>query len=243
MTGKGFAAVLGATVVLLAAGGIYATVRPDKAHGGPQPSQVITVAGTGIITTTPDRADFSFGVSTDRATAKDALAVTAERMQRIINALKAAGIQARDIQTQQVSIGTRYDSGVIVGYIASNSVIAKVRDIDKAGPVIDSAVDAGATGVWGPSFFRSDQQQLARNALRAAVSDARAKAQALAAASGASVGRVVSVIEHGAISPGGVTGGVAGSTGSSGGIASVPTPVLPGEQSVTATVSVTFAAQ
>src|SRR5712691_7442129 len=187
MTGKRFTAILGAVALLLAAGGIYATVHPDKAHGGPQPAQVITVAGTGVVTTTPDRADFSFGVSTDRLTATGALAATAQQMQRVINALKASGIEARDIQTQQVSIATRYDAGTIVGYTASNSVIAKVRDIDKAGAVIDAAVEAGATNVWGPSFFRSDHQQLTRSALRAAVSDARAKAQAVAAASGVSV--------------------------------------------------------
>lgn len=243
MTGKQFLTVLGAVVLVLVAGGIYTVVHPDKAHGGPQPSQAITVAGTGTVTTTPDRADFSFGTHTQRKTAKAAAAATAVKMQKIIDALKKAGLEKRDIQTQQVSIYAQYTSGgTLEGYIASNSVVAKIRNIDRAGVVIDAAVAAGSTNVWGPSLFRSDQQTLARSALKAAVSDARAKAQAIAAASGTSVGRVVSVIEHGAIAPAAPAAATTGST--TGGVPapSVPTPVQPGEQSVEATVSVTFAA-
>lgn len=242
MTGKPFAAVLGAVLLLLAAGGVYA-VRPDKAHGGSQPAQQITVSGTGTVTTTPDRANFSFGVSTDKQTAKNAIAATSRKMLRVLNALEAAGVQARDIQTQQISVWPNYVNSTFVGFTASNSVVVKIRNLDAAGPVIDAAVGAGATSVWGPELFRSDQQQIARNALRDAVSDARAKAQALAAASGSSVGRIVSVIEHGAIAPSG--GGV---TGIGGGVAitapaPIPPPVRAGEQSVQATVTVTFETQ
>src|SRR5438045_618460 len=104
MTGKGFAAILGAVVLVLVAGGIYTVIHPDKARGGPQPSQVITVAGTGVVTTTPDRADFWFGVQTDRPTAKGASAATAARMREIIDALKNFGIAGRDIQTQGIWI-------------------------------------------------------------------------------------------------------------------------------------------
>ena len=165
-------------------------------------------------------------------------------MQRIINALKAFGIDARDIQTQQVSVYAQYANSVLDGYTASNSVTVKVRDIDKAGAVIDLAVDAGATNVYGPSMFRTDRQLQARNAIRAAVSDARAKAQAVAAASGATVGRVVAVIENGAI-----PAPVSGTTtrhhhdGQYGRRVTVPTPVQPGEQSMAVTVSATFVAQ
>ena len=244
MTGKHFALVLGAVVLTLAAGGIYTVVHPDKAHGGAPPSQAITVAGTGVVITTPDRADFSFGVQTQRATAKGATAATAARMQRIINALKAFGIDARDIQTQQVSVYAQYANSVLDGYTASNSVTVKVRDIDKAGAVIDLAVDAGATNVYGPSMFRTDRQLQARNAIRAAVSDARAKAQAVAAASGATVGRVVAVIENGAI-PAPVSGTTTqpAPPRRAARARTVPTPVQPGEQSIEVTVSATFVAQ
>jgi uncharacterized protein YggE len=241
MTGRLFASVTAGVVLLLILLGAYSAVHPDKARGGPAPTQAITVTGTGVVTTTPDRADFSFGVHTQRDSAKAATAANAVRMQRVVNSLRASGIASRDIQTQQVSISPQYDNTGIVRYSASNSVIAKIRDIDTAGAVIDAATGAGATSVYGPSFFRSDQQTLLRTALREAIADARAKAQAIAAGSGGTVGRVLSVVEQGAIPPAG--GGTTGSTGTTGGVAvSPPTPVHPGEQSVQDTVTATFAA-
>jgi uncharacterized protein YggE len=239
MTGRLFASVTAGVVLLLILMGSYAAIRPDKAHGGSSPTQAITVTGTGIVTAAPDRADFSFGVQSRRASAKAATAATSERMQRVITALRASGIAARDIQTQQVSISPQYDSSGVVSYGASNSVSAKIRDIDKAGSVIDAATDAGASSVFGPSFFRSDEQTLARTALRGAIADARAKAQAIAASSGATVGRVLSVIEQGAVPPSGGTTGTT-TTGTTS-VASIP-PVSPGEQSIQETVSATFAA-
>jgi uncharacterized protein len=241
MTGKHVVGVLGAVLLALAAGGIYTVVHPDKAHGGSPPSQTITVMGTGVVTATPDRADFSFGVHAQRQTAKGAVAATAVKMQRVINALKDYGIPARDLQTQGVSVYASYVNDVLSGYNASNSVTVKVRDIDKAGVVIDVAVNAGATSVWGPSLFRTDRQLQARNAIRAAVNDARAKAEAAAAASGATVGRLVGVTEGGAVPTAG--SGTTGATTGAVAMPSVPTPVQPGEQSFEVTVSATFVAQ
>jgi uncharacterized protein YggE len=239
VTPKGFFAVLGAVVLLLAAGGIYSVVRPPKAHGGATPSQVITVTGTGVVTTTPDRANFSFGVQTERDKAAAAMAATAARLQKVIDTLKGKGVQPSEIQTQYISISQHWEVGSVVGYIASNSVVARIRDLSRAGILIDAAVDAGANSVNGPSFYRADSQELAKTALRAAVADARAKARAIAAASGVSLGRVLAVIESGAVQPSsGTTGGTTGTTS----ITSVPTPVLPGEQAVSSTISVTFAA-
>jgi uncharacterized protein len=238
VTPRSFLAVLGAVVLLLTAGAIYSVARPGKAHGGATPAQVITVTGTGVVTTTPDRASFSFGVQSERDKASAAMNATAARIQQVIDSLRAKGIQPAEIQTQYVSISQHWDAGSVVGYVASNSVVAKIRDLARAGVIIDAAVDAGATSVNGPSFYRSDQQQLARTALKAAVADARAKAQAIAAASNLALGRVLAVIEAGAQPSGGTTGGTTGTTS----ITSAPTPVLPGEQAITATVSVTFAA-
>jgi uncharacterized protein len=242
MTGKHVIGVLGAVLLALAAAGIYTVAHPDKAHGGSPPSQTITVTGTGVVTATPDRADFSFGVHSQRQTAKGAVAATAVKMQRIINALRDYGIAARDLQTQGVSVYASYVNDVLSGYNASNSVTVKVRDIDKAGVVIDVAVNAGATSVWGPSLFRTDRQLQARNAIRAAVNDARAKAEAAAAASGATVGRLVGVTEGGAVSTPG-TGTTGATTGAVAMPPSVPTPVQAGEQSFEVTVSATFVAQ
>jgi len=100
MTGRLFASVTAGVVLLLALLGAYSAVRPDKARGGPSPTQAITVTGTGLVTTTPDRADFSFGVQTQRASADAATAATAARMQRVINSLRASGIASRDSRSR-----------------------------------------------------------------------------------------------------------------------------------------------
>ena len=83
----------------------------------------------------------------------------------------------------------------IVGYTATNNVSAQIRDLDRAGAVIDAAVNAGANQVNGPSLFRADQTAQYRQALRAAYADARAKAQSLAETMDVSLGRVVNATE------------------------------------------------
>ena len=93
---------------------------------------------------------------------------------------QAAG--ATELQTQSVSVSPRYGAQMAVqGYVAQNSVSATIRQLGQAGAVIDAAVAAGANQVYGPSLVRGDQAELYRRALRAAVDDARASAQALAA--------------------------------------------------------------
>lgn len=244
MTGKQFFVAIAAVVAALAAGGVYAAFEPGEAHGAKASPRSITVVGTGVVTTTPDRADFWFGVHTKRARAEAAMAANAAKMRSVLRALRANGIADRDLQTQTVAITPDYSYDNLDGYVATSSVIAKIRDIVRAGTAIDAAVEAGATTVWGPSLFRSDRTELARAALRAAIVDARSKAEAVAAASGASLGPVVSVLEQGAVPPGGTTGGIAtgGTSGTTGttGVSQPPTPVVAGEQSVQATASVTF---
>jgi uncharacterized protein len=242
MTPKRFVLALAAVVLTLAAGGVYAVLQADPASGGQTPPQRITVTGTGVVSTTPDRADFSFGVQTRRTTAAAAMARNAAKMQQVIDAVRAAGVAAKDLQTQQVSISPEYSDSSLLGYIASSSVTAKIRDLGHAGSVIDAAVAAGAVTVYGPALFRVDRQDLARAALRAAIADARSKAQALAAASDATLGRVLAVVEQGATPAASGTTGTTGTTGTSGTTGGVPTPFVPGEQSIEATASVTFTA-
>jgi uncharacterized protein len=211
---------LAAALVLVAAG---STDSPSS--GG------ITVNGTGAATTTPDRAAFSFGVTTQAATATAALARNSDAIAKVIAALRSHGIAEADIQTQAVSLNPRTsDNGEIVGYTASNSVSAQSA-VAKAGETIDAAVGAGATDISGPAFTTSDEASLYRQALRAAVADAKAKAQALASASGVSLGGVTSIVE-GSSSPIPFVDKAAAPT---------TTPVEPGTQRITATVTVTFA--
>jgi uncharacterized protein len=194
----------------------------------------ITVSGSASATATPDRATFTFGVDSRAATASQALASTNAQTRRVIAALLAAGIDRKDLQTQLVSLSpqTTDDGLSIRGYVAQNSVAATLRDLGRAGQVVDAAVDAGANQVYGPSLVVSDQDDLYRTALKAAYADARAKAQSLAAASGQSVGRALDVVESGGAMPVMLEKSTA---------ADATTPVEPGTQEITATVTVTFA--
>ena len=197
------------------------------------PADGITVQGSAIVSAVPDRAEISFGVESPAPTAKAALAANAIEMRNVIAALKAAG--ATEIKTQSISLSTRYaQNGEANGFVAQNVVSAKVANIAKAGPVIDAAVNAGANQVYGPSLTRSNQAELYRQALKAAVADARLRAQAIASAAGATLGKVTNVTEAGGgpqpIAIEARKGGVADST-----------PIEPGTQEIGATVLVTFA--
>src|SRR5438105_508561 len=106
------------------------------------PGHAIVVTGQGSVTTTPDRAQLSLGVTSDGRTASAALRANAADMAKVIAAIKAQGIAAADIQTAFVSLNVRYNPNgdAVVGYTASNSVSVTVRTLAKTGPVIDAAV-------------------------------------------------------------------------------------------------------
>lgn len=231
------AAVLAAGIAVAA---LFAGIGlPDEAQSvaAPAGKSGITTFGTGTVETVPDHAAFSFGVQTQRKTAKEALDANAEEMRRLIAALRDAGVDARDIRTESVQLQSRYsdDGETVVGYTATNTVGAEIDALDKAGDIVDAAVDAGANQVSGPSLSRKDRDGLERDALRRAVDDARAKARVLADAAGVSLGPVVSVVE-GVPAPPPIpyyeTSAVA---------ADARTPIQPGTEKIEATVTVTFA--
>ena len=124
-------------------------------------------------------------------------------MTKVIAALKGQGIAAADIRTDVVSLSPRYSQAgdAIVGYTATNSVSATLRNLDKAGAAIDAAVDAGANQISGPNLVRSDQTALYRAALRAAITNAKGKAQTIARASGLHLRRITDVTESSAAPP------------------------------------------
>jgi uncharacterized protein YggE len=186
----------------------------------------------------PDSAQFSFGVESLGASAKEALDANTAEMRQVIDALRKAGIDLRDLRTQNVSLHPRYgdDGKQVVGYAATNTVSAQIDELARAGTVVDAAVAAGANQVYGPSLVREDRDELYRQALDAAVAEARAKAQTLAEAGGASVGQVVKIVEGAAAQPPmplyerAVAADAAGST-----------PIQPGTEKIEATVTVTYA--
>ncbi len=197
----------------------------------------ITVVGTGSVTTTPDTASWSFGVQTSADTASAALAANSEAMERVVAALREAGISRDDLQTEQVSVWPRTsDDGIsIVGYDASNTVRATIHDLDRAGGIVDTAVAAGANQVYGPSLTVSDAEAQYRGAVDAAFDDARARAEAIAEKAGVTLGGPVAIVEGG----GGVPIPYYGEAMADAAAADVA--VEPGTQDVGASLTVTFA--
>jgi uncharacterized protein YggE len=161
------------------------------------PQRTITVSGTGIVTTVPNEAQFTFGVSTTAPSARAALTANAARMNRLIASLKAAGIAPADVQTAEISLSpnTNENGSKVLSFTASNSVTVKTKQIAKAGSIVDAAVAAGANLVSGPSLGPADQTALQRRALKAAVADARGRALAIAQAAHVSLGAVQTVTE------------------------------------------------
>jgi len=226
--------ILPITGLLVLAVVVAAVSLPGAASSAAAEAGGITVQGTASIATAPDRAELSFGVESQGQTAKAALAANAAEMRRVIAAVKAAG--GTNVVTQSVSLSPRYrDQNQVQAFVATNTVSATIKEIAKAGALMDAAVDAGANQVYGPSLSRGDQRPNYRKALEAAVAEARASAQTLASASGLSLGRITAVVEGGGSAP--QPFAVAEKAMDAG-----STPIEPGTQQVTAVVSVTFAA-
>jgi uncharacterized protein YggE len=193
----------------------------------------LTVTGAGTVRARPDRADFSFGVETQGETAAEALEANSAAAREVIAAVAAAGVGAGDSGTQQVSVFPRYseNGGTIVGFTATNSVSATVRDVASAGAIVEAAVRAGSNQVHGPTFSISNRDEPYRAALEEAYADARSKAEALAEVTGVTLGRVLNVVEGGSFAPYPAFR-VAAEAG---------VPIEPGLQDVHASLTVTFA--
>lgn len=223
-----------AAAALAALATLVAVIRTeDAAAVDPSPeTRGITVQGTAIVSAVPDTADLSFGVETRGATAKAALAANGSAMRKVIAAVKAAG--GRDVTTQSVWVSTHYGEKGPEGFVATNSVSTTIG-VGKAGVLIDAAVDAGANQVSGPNMSSSEREKVYRQALKAAVADARKRAEVLAEAAGGSLGRITTIVEAGSAPP-----PIAMEARSALAAADAPTPVEPGKQEIAANVSVTF---
>ncbi|HEX4931184.1 MAG TPA: SIMPL domain-containing protein [Gaiellaceae bacterium] len=221
-----------AVPVVLAAALAAATLPGSASSAAAEPGG-ITVQGTASVTSVPDRAELSFGVESQGQTAKAALAANAVEMRKVIAAVKAAG--GTDVKTQSVSLSPRYnETNEVQAFVATNSVSATIKGLARAGAVIDAAVNAGANQIYGPSLSSSDQTELYRQALKAAVANARASAQVLAAAANVSLGRVTAIVENGG-------GPQPLAYAADKAMVVESTPIEPGKQQTTASISVTFA--
>jgi hypothetical protein len=219
-------AILAVAAALLAGGADAATTAGTSTDS-------VTVSGTCTVIAVPDQAEFDFTVQTKAATAAAALSRNATDTKAVITAVEGSGVAEADIQTTQVSLDpvTSSDGTSITGYTAFDTISVTKLAIAMAGAVVDAAVGAGANGVSGPSLSVSSQDSLYNQALKAAVAQAKTKAQALADAAGRSLGVVTTIVEGGGSPP--VPFAV--------GAAKDSTPIEAGTQQIQATVTVTYA--
>jgi uncharacterized protein YggE len=188
-------AATAATVFGIALGLSLPSTAQDP--GDAPAERTITVSGLGTVKTAPDEAIVSLGVQTQASTAQAAMNQNGERMSAVIRALLEAGVVREDIATSNVSLYPNYgsDGSNVTGFVASNTIDVTVKDLSKLGGLIDSAVEAGANLANGIMFRLSDENEGQEEALRGAVEDARGKAEILADAAGAGLGRVVTIME------------------------------------------------
>jgi uncharacterized protein YggE len=181
----------------LAVLGVIPAARADD----DKPPRAITVSATGTVTVEPDQARITSGVTAEGATAREALTKNTAAMQKVIAQLKAAGIDAKDIQTASFRVEPRYTrpaegkTAVIDGYSVTNDVQVLVRDLDKLGDILDRLVTAGANQTAGLNFEVSQSETLLDEARKQAVANALRRAKLYAAAAGAEVGEVLTITE------------------------------------------------
>jgi uncharacterized protein len=163
--------------------------------------RTITVVGEGKVKIKPDIARAQIGVEVMKPSVKEASDANKVALEAVLAALKAQGIDEKDIQTSGFSIfAERYGpEGPLpeneINYRVSNNVSVVIRDLEKVGAVLDAAIEAGANNIFGIEFGLDNTDAVESEARKGAVADARAKAEELAELTGVTVGNVVSVSE------------------------------------------------
>src|SRR5256885_6177111 len=198
--------------VLVAALMLGAAALPSAAIGQQSTiNQTITgtrldINATGEVTRVPDLATVSAGVVSRAATATGAIQDAADRMQRVLAALKRAGVEDRDVQTSNISLNPEYryvenQPPQLTGYTASNQLTIRFRDIRNSGKILDALVSQGANQINGPSLTIDKPEAALDEARAKAVATGRTRAELYARSLGLRVVRVISVNESGGSYP------------------------------------------
>lgn len=192
--------------MMAAAAVIVLTTQSEIAIAAP-PSQVetaqrrvITVTGTGRVTTQPDQATINIGAQITAPTLAEATKQASDIMTKVLDAIKKQGVDAKDIQTSSYNVNpiTNYKEGQppqITGYQVTNIVNVTVKDLTKLGAILDAGMTAGANYLGGITFSVADTKPQETAARTEAVKDATASAQTLAQAAGVKLGKVITITE------------------------------------------------
>ncbi|WP_039020235.1 SIMPL domain-containing protein [Halocynthiibacter namhaensis] len=195
----------------------------------------IVVQGTGLVAVAPDMAVVAIGVETRGANAAEAMAGTSDKMAVLMGVAAEAGVEARDLQTSQLNLRTDYahsNNGQppkISGYIASNMLTIRLRDLMAAPQVLDQLISAGANQLHGVQFTVQDPTPHLNEARRLAVADALEKAALYAQAAGVNTGVILRIEEP-------QTGGNVPMMRMAMESASAGMPIAAGEQNISANI-------
>lgn len=200
------------------------------------------VSGTGKVSTKPDTAFISVGITAQGATVKATQETINQTINKVSDSIKDLGIPASDIQTTNYNISPTYDytgpSQRITGYTASTNLNIKVKELDKANSVIDGATKAGANSVGGINFDVDDKTAVENEARVKAIAEAKQKAELAAKTAGFTLGRMINYSESRGGSPGPIPYALEARGAAD--IKSTPTSVEPGTQEITLTVTLSF---
>jgi uncharacterized protein YggE len=222
---------------------LLALALPVQAAGSDNVSKLVC-NGEGKATAAPDVVTITLGVETRNVSASAAAAENARLMNSTVNALLRAGLNKKDIQTSHYSLTTQTEENPapIAGteknktppeFVATNQVTARMNVSENIGNVLDAATAAGSNNVMGISFDLRDPKPQTDKALANAVNDSRRKAEIMAASAGVKLGKILELSE-------GYSYTSSNAPRAAYSLAATPTPVLPGEMEVTASVTVTY---
>jgi uncharacterized protein YggE len=235
--------------LVLAIGGLVGCGPGTTLQGGIEginisnQQQGIWVTGQGKVTAVPDIITLSVGVESQEASVAMAQSRAAEAMGRVMTALTDNGVAEKDIQTQYFSIRkvTRWDQEkeeeVVIGYRVTNTVTAKIRDIDKAGSIIDAVALAGGdlTRINNIGFSIDDPSDYYEEARELAMADAKDKANRLAELADVTLDKPIYISESSWTPP--ITRDVMVVAGGP----APATPITPGEMEISLSVQVVYA--
>ncbi len=184
----------------------YAAPQSSTDYAIPADGTLLSVSASADAKRVPDVANMSTGVVTQAADANAAMRANAVQMDKVMAAIRAAGIAERDIQTSGINLNPQYNyrdnaPPTITGYQASNTVSITVRDLSRLGKVLDALVEQGANQVNGPSFEVDKPDDAYDEARVGALRKAQARATTYAEALGLKVRRIVSISEGGSSMP------------------------------------------
>ena len=234
---------------LLTALAVSAAAVPAAAAAQTTPVAVQPIAGTrvdisatGEVSRVPDVAIISAGVVTRSQTATAALQENAQRMDRVLAALRRAGIDEKDIQTSSINLNPEYryaenQPPQLVGYTASNNVSIRFRDIRATGRILDALVAEGANQINGPSLTIDEPEQALDEARTKALANGRARAELYARSLGMRVVRLLSVSESGSYP---VPPPMPYAAAQARAVGAADTSIVPGEQELQVTLNMSF---